>query len=219
MGNFINPRLLDELGRQHPGIYFDAVSCQFALHYSWTTETDAYHALRNAAVRLRKGGLFIGTTTDANVLVKKLRQTKGLHFGNRSCFVCPVSHLYSAFPPKAAVGGGVRRRRLTAAALTMCPLSCSSLYSLSPHGISPRYLPAASLRGISPRQLPVIPVSFSCPLFPPPDCPDSVFPSTPTCVRSFPTVSHSAFSHHVPTSAWRVRRPHPVPTSSPCPLH
>jgi mRNA (guanine-N7-)-methyltransferase len=82
-GNFVNPNFFDQLEKVEPGIRFDAVSCQFAIHYSWTSHQDALAALRNAAIRLKPGGLFVGTTTDANVLIKKLQAAPGLKFGNR----------------------------------------------------------------------------------------------------------------------------------------
>ena len=61
---------------------FDVISCQFAVHYSWSTEARARCAFRNVARLLRPGGHFIGTTVDANVLVRRLREAKGLSFGN-----------------------------------------------------------------------------------------------------------------------------------------
>ena len=61
---------------------FDVISCQFAIHYSWSTEQRARCAFRNVARLLRPGGHFIGTTVDANVLVRKLRETRGVSFGN-----------------------------------------------------------------------------------------------------------------------------------------
>ncbi|RYR70172.1 hypothetical protein Ahy_A03g016681 isoform A [Arachis hypogaea] len=75
---------------------FDICSCQFALHYSWSTEARARRALANVSALLRPGGIFIGTMPDANVIIKKLRQgcwcptnlsaitvlTEGLAFGN-----------------------------------------------------------------------------------------------------------------------------------------
>jgi mRNA (guanine-N7-)-methyltransferase len=61
---------------------FDVVSCQFAIHYSWSTEERARRSFRNVAKLLRPGGYFIGTTVDANVLVRKLREADGLRFGN-----------------------------------------------------------------------------------------------------------------------------------------
>ena len=61
---------------------FDVISCQFAIHYSWSTEQRARCAFRNVARLLRPGGHFIGTTVDANVLVRKLRDATGVSFGN-----------------------------------------------------------------------------------------------------------------------------------------
>ncbi|CAK7338316.1 unnamed protein product [Dovyalis caffra] len=61
---------------------FDIVSCQFALHYSWSTEARARRALANISALLRPGGIFIGTMPDANVIIKKLREAEGLIFGN-----------------------------------------------------------------------------------------------------------------------------------------
>mmetsp|Transcript_3855 Transcript_3855/g.13918 ORF Transcript_3855/g.13918 Transcript_3855/m.13918 type:complete len:304 (+) Transcript_3855:217-1128(+) len=81
-GNFCKSNFFQELEKVEKGVRFDAVSCQFAIHYSWTSEQDARTALKNAARRLKPGGLFVGTTTDANVLVKKLQDAPGLNFGN-----------------------------------------------------------------------------------------------------------------------------------------
>ncbi|KAI0496627.1 hypothetical protein KFK09_022948 [Dendrobium nobile] len=61
---------------------FDICSCQFALHYSWSTEARARRALANISALLRPGGYFIGTMPDANVIIKKLRDAEGLTFGN-----------------------------------------------------------------------------------------------------------------------------------------
>ncbi|KAG0464525.1 hypothetical protein HPP92_020142 [Vanilla planifolia] len=61
---------------------FDLCSCQFALHYSWSTEARARRALSNVSALLRPGGYFIGTMPDANVIIKKLRDAEGLTFGN-----------------------------------------------------------------------------------------------------------------------------------------
>lgn len=52
---------------------FDVVSCQFAIHYAFESEDRVRMLLRNVTDRLRDGGFFIGTTVDANVLVRKLR--------------------------------------------------------------------------------------------------------------------------------------------------
>ncbi|KAI5075435.1 hypothetical protein GOP47_0009959 [Adiantum capillus-veneris] len=64
---------------------FDICSCQFALHYSWASEEKARVALQNVSAVLKPGGYFIGTMPDANVIVRKLRETDGLEFGN-SCY-------------------------------------------------------------------------------------------------------------------------------------
>ncbi|GAB2258786.1 hypothetical protein Droror1_Dr00014946 [Drosera rotundifolia] len=61
---------------------FDVCSCQFAMHYSWSTEARAWRALENVSKLLRPGGIFIGTMPDANVIIKKLREAEGLAFGN-----------------------------------------------------------------------------------------------------------------------------------------
>ncbi|KAF6142305.1 hypothetical protein GIB67_023407, partial [Kingdonia uniflora] len=53
---------------------FDVCSCQFVMHYSWSTEACARRAFANISALLRPGGTFIGTMPDANVLVKKLRE-------------------------------------------------------------------------------------------------------------------------------------------------
>jgi len=73
--------LEDVLGEQVKGL-FDIVSCQFAIHYSFSTETRARKAFENISKALRPGGHFVGTTVDSNVLVKNLRETDGLQFGN-----------------------------------------------------------------------------------------------------------------------------------------
>ncbi|XWS51966.1 hypothetical protein CRYUN_Cryun11dG0027100 [Craigia yunnanensis] len=61
---------------------FDNCSCQFAMHYSWSTEARARRALANVSALLRPGGTLIGTMPDANVIIKKLREAEGLAFGN-----------------------------------------------------------------------------------------------------------------------------------------
>jgi mRNA (guanine-N7-)-methyltransferase len=66
---------------------FDLVSCQFALHYAFSSEQRARRALQNVAELLRPGGYFIGTTADADVLVRKLRAVDGLCVSN-SVFSC-----------------------------------------------------------------------------------------------------------------------------------
>jgi mRNA (guanine-N7-)-methyltransferase len=52
---------------------FDLVSCQFALHYLFASKSRIRKALQNISGHMRPGGYFVGTTTDANVIVRKLR--------------------------------------------------------------------------------------------------------------------------------------------------
>ncbi|MES1918181.1 mRNA cap guanine-N7 methyltransferase [Bonamia ostreae] len=60
----------------HNRIPLDLVSCQFALHYCFEDEETAHKTIKNVSDCLRKGGYFIGTVPDANVIIKTLR-TKG----------------------------------------------------------------------------------------------------------------------------------------------
>jgi mRNA (guanine-N7-)-methyltransferase len=62
--------------------HFDFVSCQFALHYAFETEARARALVRNAASRLRPGGHFVCTVPNAHLIVKRLRSTRGLSYGN-----------------------------------------------------------------------------------------------------------------------------------------
>lgn len=61
---------------------FHLVSCQFAFHYSFASEQRAETLMRLVSARLLPGGVFVGTTTDACVLVKRLRHAERLTFGN-----------------------------------------------------------------------------------------------------------------------------------------
>ncbi|XP_010931870.1 mRNA cap guanine-N(7) methyltransferase 1 [Elaeis guineensis] len=67
---------------------YDICSCQFALHYSWSTEARARRALAHVSALLRPGGTFIGTMPDANVIIKRLREAEGLEFGNSVYWIC-----------------------------------------------------------------------------------------------------------------------------------
>jgi mRNA (guanine-N7-)-methyltransferase len=57
-------------------IYFDFVSCQFAMHYHFESEIKIRTFLDNVTTKLNDGGYFIGTIIDSNVLVKRLRNRK-----------------------------------------------------------------------------------------------------------------------------------------------
>ena len=61
---------LDHLDKR---VHFDVVSWQMSMHYLCESELTARTFLNNVSSKLVPGGFFIGTTLDANVLVKKLR--------------------------------------------------------------------------------------------------------------------------------------------------
>uniref|UniRef100_A0A0K8RDU5 mRNA cap guanine-N(7) methyltransferase n=1 Tax=Ixodes ricinus TaxID=34613 RepID=A0A0K8RDU5_IXORI len=73
-------RLKDRYRRKNLGL--DLVSCQFTFHYSFESLDQARCMLQNAAECLEPGGYFIGTTPDANDLVRRVREAPGLKFGN-----------------------------------------------------------------------------------------------------------------------------------------
>ncbi|CAN8063444.1 unnamed protein product [Agarophyton chilense] len=63
-------------------IMFDVVSCQFAIHYAFESESRVRNLVKNVTDRLKPGGFFIGTTVDANVLVRKLRAVDDMAVSN-----------------------------------------------------------------------------------------------------------------------------------------
>ncbi|XP_010545558.1 PREDICTED: mRNA cap guanine-N7 methyltransferase 1 [Tarenaya hassleriana] len=86
---------------------FDICSCQFAMHYSWTTEERARRALENVSALLRPGGIFIGTMPDANVIIKKLREAEELTIGN-SVYWIRFDEEYSQKKFKASSPFGIK---------------------------------------------------------------------------------------------------------------
>jgi len=70
-----------------PEMEFDVVSCQFAVHYAFESEQRVRRMLRNVSERLKPGGIFLGTTIDSNVLIRKLHAAPGLEFGNAVYYV------------------------------------------------------------------------------------------------------------------------------------
>ncbi|PWA34076.1 mRNA capping enzyme family protein [Artemisia annua] len=78
-GSCFDVRLDQALADDAP---FDICSCQFAMHYAWSTEARARTALANVSSLLRPGGIFIGTMPDADVIVKRLKSADGLAFAN-----------------------------------------------------------------------------------------------------------------------------------------
>ena len=63
--------------RQH-----ELVSSQFVIHYSFESFEQADTFLRNVSDSLKVGGFFVGTTTNAYELIKRLRQSSTNSFGN-----------------------------------------------------------------------------------------------------------------------------------------
>jgi mRNA (guanine-N7-)-methyltransferase len=79
VGDCFDVRLTEYLEQD---VAFDIVSCQFAMHYAFESEERTRQMLLNVTERLKPGGFFIGTTPDANVVVRKLRAVDGLSIGN-----------------------------------------------------------------------------------------------------------------------------------------
>ncbi|UYV67287.1 RNMT [Cordylochernes scorpioides] len=67
---------------KNPSIQFDLTSCQFSFHYCFQSLDQARVMIRNAAECLRPGGFFIGTTPDAYDIMRRLKASEGLSFGN-----------------------------------------------------------------------------------------------------------------------------------------
>lgn len=61
---------------------FDVCSCQFSFHYCFESLPQAEMMLQNAVECLKLGGFFIGTTPNAQELVRQLRDSKDMSFGN-----------------------------------------------------------------------------------------------------------------------------------------
>ena len=59
----------------HPQCWFDLVSCQFALHYSFETYDTASQFIWNVSERLLPGGHFVATFPDSERLVSAARTT------------------------------------------------------------------------------------------------------------------------------------------------
>ena len=60
----------------------DLVSSQFVIHYSFESYKQADTFMQNVSDALNPGGYFIGTTTDANEVVSRLKKSETDSFGN-----------------------------------------------------------------------------------------------------------------------------------------
>ncbi|KAH7722039.1 CRE-TAG-72 protein [Aphelenchoides avenae] len=73
-------RLRDNYPRED--LQFDLSSCQFALHYSFSSEETARQFVQNATEALRPGGYFVGTLPDADAIVHFLRKGENAAYRN-----------------------------------------------------------------------------------------------------------------------------------------
>uniref|UniRef100_A0A5S6QPH9 mRNA cap guanine-N(7) methyltransferase n=1 Tax=Trichuris muris TaxID=70415 RepID=A0A5S6QPH9_TRIMR len=76
------------LSFQSKNTTFDLSSCQFSLHYCFSSEAEVRRLLANACERLKVGGYFIGTIPDANLIVRLLRDRPDRSFANGVCSLC-----------------------------------------------------------------------------------------------------------------------------------
>ncbi|XP_064611079.1 mRNA cap guanine-N7 methyltransferase-like [Liolophura sinensis] len=65
-----------------PLTQFDLVSCQFSFHYCFESYQQADIMLRNACECLCPGGYFIGTTPNAQEIMRRLKDSNSNTFGN-----------------------------------------------------------------------------------------------------------------------------------------
>lgn len=79
VGDCFAVRLSDHIPQS---ISFDIVSCQFSMHYAFENEKRVRQLLQNVTDRLKPGGFFIGTTVDANVVIRKIRAVTDLQIAN-----------------------------------------------------------------------------------------------------------------------------------------
>lgn len=66
-----------------PSINFDLVSCQFGLHYSFESLSQARRMLTNISECIKPGGYFFGTIPDAYEVVSRAQKSENFSFGNR----------------------------------------------------------------------------------------------------------------------------------------
>lgn len=68
-----------------PALRFQFVSCQFAFHYAFESESRLRATLQNVSERLDPGCHFVGTVPNAYRLVHLLRASRGLSWSNSIC--------------------------------------------------------------------------------------------------------------------------------------
>ena len=68
----LDSNILEKLNTIDSNKKYDVVSCQFALHYFCENDNILNNVLSVISIKLRKGGLFIGTATDGDLIYKIL---------------------------------------------------------------------------------------------------------------------------------------------------
>ena len=68
----LDNNILEKLNSIDSNKKYDVVSCQFALHYFCENDNILNNVLSVISIKLRKGGLFIGTATDGDLIYKIL---------------------------------------------------------------------------------------------------------------------------------------------------
>ena len=70
--SILDSNILEKLNTIDSNKKYDVVSCQFALHYFCENDNILNNVLNVISIKLRKGGLFIGTATDGDLIHKFL---------------------------------------------------------------------------------------------------------------------------------------------------
>ena len=71
--NVLNKDALSKLNEIDSNKIYDIVSCQFAMHYFCESEETLNYILSIISKKLKKGGLFIGTATDGDIIYNILK--------------------------------------------------------------------------------------------------------------------------------------------------
>lgn len=70
--NILDSKILEKLNSIDSNKEYDVISCQFALHYFNKNQLILNNTLKIISLKLKKGGLFIGTSTDGDLMYKIL---------------------------------------------------------------------------------------------------------------------------------------------------
>eukprot|EP00668_Euglena_longa_P045704 GGOE01061383.1.p1 GENE.GGOE01061383.1~~GGOE01061383.1.p1 ORF type:complete len:283 (+),score=70.34 GGOE01061383.1:47-850(+) len=84
---------------------FNVVTCFFSIHLACSQEEKVRGFLHNVVAHLPVGGLFMGTVIDSNLVVKRLRASRDMGFGNAAYHITFSDRQDKAFPKsQPAVG-------------------------------------------------------------------------------------------------------------------